>query len=129
LLKDLFTNRLLPHWPSWFSLSEFSSGHSSANAMARIGGMLGPFLVEDASLVTIGVVMLVVRSISVICVSGLPETKGSHHMGTVTEHQHLTGATEDDSNVSAATTICYTTELVGVLEAAGDDSLLNGTRC
>jgi MFS family permease len=129
LLNDLLANPLLlRHSPLCFSLSGISPGHSTANAIARIGGMLGPFLVEDARILTIGVVIFIVRGISVFCVSGLPETKGSHHMGMVTKQQRLTGAMNDDSNVNFATTICCTTELVGVLEAAGDKSLLNGTR-
>ena len=55
------------------------TGHSAANAVARIGSITAPFLIEGkSSLLQKGFVMLAIHSITVICVSQLPETKGSH---------------------------------------------------
>jgi MFS family permease len=51
-------------------------GHSSANAVARIASILCPFLVQNTPLVTMGVIMLVIHTFAVLCVSQLPETKG-----------------------------------------------------
>jgi hypothetical protein len=50
-------------------------GHSAANAMARIGGFLCPFLVqENTPLWMIGSTMLLLHTISAFCVLRLPET-------------------------------------------------------
>lgn len=58
----------------------WTTGHAAANAVARIGALLSPFLIEGStrslSLWQIGVVMLVVHGFAVLCVSQLPETKG-----------------------------------------------------
>ena len=55
------------------------TGHSAANAVARIGSLTAPFLIEGkSSLLQKGLVMLAIHSITVFCVSQLPETKGSH---------------------------------------------------
>jgi hypothetical protein len=55
-------------------------GHAAANAVARLGALLSPFLIEGSSrsmsLWQIGVVMLLVHTVAVLCVSQLPETKG-----------------------------------------------------
>ena len=74
---------------SWISTAEIlttevrTTGHSAANAVARIGSIIAPFLVQGhSSLATKGLVMLGVHSITVLCVSQLPETKGSH-MGRI----------------------------------------------
>ena len=61
-------------------------GHSTANAIARIAAILCPFLVEDSPLIVMGAVMLVIHVFAVLCVSQLPETKGSHMGGTCGEH-------------------------------------------
>lgn len=68
---------------TWVSTAEIlttdvrGTGHSTANAIARIGAFLCPFLVEgDAPLVKVGVVMLLVHASTVFCVYKLPETKG-----------------------------------------------------
>jgi hypothetical protein len=56
-----------------------SAGHSAANAVARIGSLFSPFLIQgDISLVKKGFVMLAIHCVTVACVSRLPETKGSH---------------------------------------------------
>lgn len=69
---------------TWISTAELlsteirSTGHSAANAVARIGGFCAPFLIAgDVSLITIGIVMLVVHSVTAFCASMLPETKGT----------------------------------------------------
>ncbi|KAL3943664.1 MAG: hypothetical protein SGBAC_002284 [Bacillariaceae sp.] len=74
---------------TWISTAEIlttdvrTTGHSAANAVARIGSIIAPFLIEGhSSLATKGLVMLGVHSITVLCVSQLPETKGSH-MGRI----------------------------------------------
>lgn len=70
---------------SWISTAEIlttdvrTTGHSAANAVARIGSIVAPFLVEGhSSLTTKGMVMLGVHAITVLSVCTLPETKGSH---------------------------------------------------
>ena len=77
---------------SWVSTAEIlttevrTTGHSAANAVARIGSLFSPFLIEGhSSLVKKGLVMLAIHVGTVVCVSQLPETKGSH-MGRV-QHQ------------------------------------------
>ena len=68
---------------TWVSTAEIlttevrSTGHSTANAMARLGAFFCPFVVEGSiPLQRIGFIMLFVHAITVICVSKLPETKG-----------------------------------------------------
>ena len=67
-----------------------STGHSLANAIARLGAFFSPFLVyvgggsDDSSsmfsslYLQKGFLMLAVHVVCVLCVSTLPETKGSH---------------------------------------------------
>ncbi|KAL7578258.1 hypothetical protein ACA910_012676 [Epithemia clementina (nom. ined.)] len=73
---------------TWVSTAEIlttevrSTGHSTANAMARMGAFLCPFLVEgNMSLVEIGVVMFFVHLFTAFCASKLPETKGKEMGG------------------------------------------------
>lgn len=68
---------------AWISTAELLSteiratGHSAANAMARIGGFASPFLVEGrSSIVTVGFVLLAVNIATALCSFLLPETKG-----------------------------------------------------
>lgn len=71
---------------SWVSTAEIlsteirSTGHSSANAMARLGAFFSPFLVDGhtMSLKTMGIIMLLVHWFTAACICQLPETKGSH---------------------------------------------------
>lgn len=58
-----------------------STGHSSANAMARLGAFFSPFLVDTLSLQSLGILMLVVHWFTAFCVCQLPETKGAHMGG------------------------------------------------
>lgn len=68
---------------SWVMTAEVLSteirttGHASANAIARIGAFFSPFLVDILPLQTLGIVMLVVHWFAAACVSTLPETKGA----------------------------------------------------
>ncbi|KAG7373938.1 major facilitator superfamily transporter [Nitzschia inconspicua] len=81
---------------SWVSTAEIlttevrTTGHSAANAVARIGSLFSPFLMEGhGSLLTKGLIMLVIHAVTVTCVSQLPETKGSH-MGRAHHHDEET---------------------------------------
>jgi hypothetical protein len=99
---------------SWVSTAEIlttdvrTTGHSAANAVARIGSLFSPFLIEGrSSLVKKGLVMLFIHVGTVICVSQLPETKGSHigahhHIGTEAVDFVLTE--EDEANITAELT-------------------------
>jgi len=94
---------------TWISTAEIlttevrTTGHSAANAVARISSIIAPFFVEGHySLATKGLVMLGVHSISVLCVSRLPETKGSH-MGRI---QVVPSHGEDDDNMGENNDTC-----------------------
>lgn len=69
-------------------------GHSSSNLMARLGGFASPYLVDSASYVVIGSVLLVVSLMAVGSSWSLPETMGKA-MGCAVEY--------DDSTVSSKT--------------------------
>lgn len=77
---------------TWVSTAEIlttevrSTGHSTANAVARLGAFFSPFLVEGGTpLIRVGVIMLIVHAFTVICVAKLPETKG-RGMGAAEEN-------------------------------------------
>jgi len=68
---------------SWVSTAEIlttevrTTGHSAANAVARIGAIFSPFVIEGhGSLVKKGLIMLVIHAGTVMFISKLPETKG-----------------------------------------------------
>ena len=68
---------------TWVSTAEIlptdirTTGHSAANAAARLGGFFAPYLVSSGnSQHTIGIVMLVISILISIIVSKLPETRG-----------------------------------------------------
>ena len=74
---------------SWVSTAEIlttevrTTGHSSANAIARIGSLFSPFLIQgNGSFLKKGLVMLAIHAATILFVSQLPETKGSP-MGSV----------------------------------------------
>jgi hypothetical protein len=76
-----------------------TTGHSAANAVARIGSIIAPFLiVGHSSLTKKGLVMLAIHAITVICVSQLPETKGSH-MGRISRGEIEEERSHDDDEV------------------------------
>jgi len=77
---------------SWVSTAEIlttdirTTGHSAASAVARIGSLFSPFLIEGhSSLIKKGLVMLLVHAGTVYFTSQLPETKGSR-MGLLQDH-------------------------------------------
>lgn len=54
-----------------------TTGHSAANACARIGGFCAPYLVQQSTPpLVIGGVMLGISLLTTLAVTGLPETKG-----------------------------------------------------
>ena len=68
---------------TWVSTAEIfttdirSTGHSAANAVARVGGFVVPFIVSvSAPLPVIGGSMMLVAIGTSYCASQLPETKG-----------------------------------------------------
>jgi putative MFS transporter len=87
---------------SWVSTAEIlttevrTTGHSAANAVARIGSLFAPFLIEGhSSLTKKGFIMLAIHCITVACVSQLPETKGAH-MGASSSPEDLALMEEDE---------------------------------
>jgi len=66
----------------WISTAEIltteirTTGHSAANAVARIGGFLAPFCVAQASTPTLAMTMAGVAIFAGVALSGLPETTG-----------------------------------------------------
>jgi MFS family permease len=90
---------------SWVSTAEIlttevrTTGHSAANAVARIGALVSPFVVEgNMPLINMGLIMLAVHGVTVICISQLPETKGSH-MGAVSGPEHAESSSTGSSTV------------------------------
>mmetsp|Transcript_27648 Transcript_27648/g.61025 ORF Transcript_27648/g.61025 Transcript_27648/m.61025 type:complete len:370 (+) Transcript_27648:619-1728(+) len=88
---------------SWVSAAEIlttevrTTGHSAANAVARIGALFSPFIIQGhSSLLKKGMIMLLVHSLTIAFVSQLPETKGSR-LGS---SQDETYEREDDSDDS-----------------------------
>jgi len=52
------------------------TGHSAANAMARLGGLISPYVVQGkAPLHTVGVIFLGAHLFTILCASNLPESK------------------------------------------------------
>jgi len=67
---------------TWLSITEVlsteirSTGHSAANAVARLGAFSSPFLVEGSiSLRKVGTIMLAIHVLTAYCASHIPETK------------------------------------------------------
>ena len=79
---------------TWVSTAEIltthvrSTGHATANAVARLGAFCSPYLVEShrIPLWKLGAIMFLVHVITALCVCKLPETKG-RSMGAGTERQ------------------------------------------
>lgn len=79
---------------TWVSTAEIltteirATGHSTANAAARIAGAICPFVVSsESSFLVIGIVVLVTSLITAMTSWHLPETKG-RRMGSTTENYH-----------------------------------------
>lgn len=95
---------------TWVSTAEIlttdvrSTGHSTANAMGRLGAFIAPYIIANESgssggrdgMLKLGIIMLVVHSFTALCVSKLPETMGMA-MGAGGEGT----ASADDSGESA----------------------------
>ena len=89
---------------TWVSTSEMlsteirSTGHGAANAMARLGGFIAPFIItEGNSLGTIGSLVLLVSLLTAECANKLPETAGKP-MGHVSDsNRPPTNQTNDES--------------------------------
>lgn len=68
---------------TWVSTAEIlttevrSTGHATSNAMARLGAVFCPYVVQGhLSMTRIGLIMLCVHIFTALCVMKLPETKG-----------------------------------------------------
>lgn len=92
---------------SWVSTAEIlttevrTTGHSAANAVARIGALVSPFVVQgDMPLITMGLIMLAIHGVTVICISQLPETKGSHMGGVPSGPEH-----DESSSTGSSTSV------------------------
>jgi hypothetical protein len=75
---------------TWVSTAEIltteirTTGHSAANAVARLSGFFSPYLLTNATpYPVIGGVMFAISVSTAVCVWNLPETKGLH-MGAAT---------------------------------------------
>jgi hypothetical protein len=95
---------------TWVSTSEIlttdirSTGHGSANAMARLGGFISPFIITQGnSLWLIGIIVLIVSLVTAEFASRLPETTGKS-MGDISfphsnnNNDKRTGLMMDDDN-------------------------------
>jgi hypothetical protein len=70
---------------TWVSTAEIltteirTTGHSAANAIARLSGSFSPYLLTNATpYPVIGGVMFAISLFTTVCVFNLPETKGLH---------------------------------------------------
>jgi MFS family permease len=93
----------------WVSTAEVfntelrGAGHSSANALARIGAFFCPLIVENGtSLFRVGMLMFFLHSVTAFCVSKLPETMGREMGFSVEErieicHNDIVCAAKDDT--------------------------------
>merc|ERR1711862_935545 len=97
---------------TWVSTAEVfgtevrTTGHSSANAVARVGGILCPLLVEsNISLPIIGTVLLCVHLSVVAIVRNVPETMGKQLGQTSSEPE------EEELNASRNSVLEMTYEL------------------
>jgi hypothetical protein len=97
---------------TWVSTSEIlptdirSTGHGSANAMARLGGFISPFIITQGnSLWLIGIIVLIVSLVTAEFASRLPETTGKS-MGDISsplssnKNNKKTGLMMDEDNAN-----------------------------
>jgi len=71
-------------------MSNVFVGHASANAVARLGGILCPLLIEsDVSLPIVGTVLLFVHLLVVAFVRHVPETNGKQLGQSPSEPEEL----------------------------------------
>ncbi len=91
---------------TWVSTSEMlsteirSTGHGAANAMARLGGFIAPFVItEGNSMGTIGILVLLVSFLTAECAGKLPETAG-RPMGDISEAYALPPKQANETSVA-----------------------------
>ena len=100
---------------TWISTSEMlttdirSTGHGAANAMARLGGFVSPYLItEGNSLGIIGALVLVISLVTAECAKRLPETAGKS-MGDTTTPTTPVNATLMNDDDSEAVSVASST--------------------
>ena len=88
---------------TWVSTAEIlttdvrSTGHSIANALAKIGATLCPYVVEgDLRLKWVGLILFSVQIFAAACVSRLPETAG-RELGAATDSADSAGQDEPEA--------------------------------
>jgi putative MFS transporter len=98
---------------TWVSTAEVLTtevrgmGHSTSSAVGRIGSLFAPYLVVGRTpLYTLGIIMLLTHTFTVVCISQVPETKG-RDMGAATddghageEHRELVEGEDDEEEVT-----------------------------
>jgi hypothetical protein len=89
---------------TWVSTAEIlttdirTTGHSAANAVARLSGSFSPYLLTNATpYPVIGGVMFAISLSTATCVWNLPETKGLN-MGAAAHHSKPTHPVIDESS-------------------------------
>jgi hypothetical protein len=89
---------------TWVSTAEIlttdirTTGHSAANAVARLSGSFSPYLLTNATpYPVIGGVMFAISLSTATCVWNLPETKGLN-MGAAAHHSKPTDPVIDESS-------------------------------
>lgn len=98
---------------TWVSTAEVlptpirATGQSAANAMARLGGFVCPFLVSQSfSLRTVGTILFVVATATAGLARNLPETKG-RAMGLGLEESDGDNGSNSAKNDTAETTTSF----------------------
>jgi hypothetical protein len=95
---------------TWVSTSEMlsteirSTGHGAANAMARLGGFIAPYVItEGNSMGTIGVLVLLVSFVTAECASRLPETAGKPMGDVAAKEEGVSSSTTERSSIETTT--------------------------
>ena len=109
LLSCSFSSRLFMMGATcltWVSTSEIlttevrTTGHSAANAIARIGGSISPYIISERTpLLVVGIIMLCVSLVTASFTWNLPETKGVG-MGVAAVHKE---ESEHSTELSSST--------------------------
>jgi hypothetical protein len=93
---------------TWVSTAEIltteirTTGHSAANAVARLSGSFSPYLLTNATpYPVIGVVMFAISLFTTVCVFNLPETKGLN-MGAAAHAKPADPAIDESKERSAS---------------------------
>lgn len=92
---------------TWVSTAEIltteirTTGHSTANAMGRLGAFCSPYLIgTDNPIKSVGVTMLVIHFITALCAWNLPESKGKD-LGHTSLEDVANDETDDSGNEMA----------------------------